>query len=177
MPTMGTMAEHDPSDRAAHDHGTGADHPVEFAEHAEHAGFAEVAEVAEVAGRAEYAEYAEHVEHQPLAGDDTALEEQEVHHQMHHLLEDKEAAGHHDGAWRTEMLHLLHAANRLQTAGLSKLHRQDRPEPRWPVSAAVIFVIVLQSLLPIFLHSPIDLVPGHCTLTLRNASAECSPRP
>ncbi|HET9897445.1 MAG TPA: hypothetical protein VFQ44_21140 [Streptosporangiaceae bacterium] len=51
-------------------------------------------------------------------------------------------------AWRTEMLHLLHAANRLQMAGMSKMHRQDRPEPRWPVSAAVIFAIVLQSLLP-----------------------------
>jgi uncharacterized membrane protein len=50
--------------------------------------------------------------------------------------------------WRTEMMHLLHAANRLQAAGMSKLHRQDRPEPRWPVSVAVILAIVFQSLLP-----------------------------
>src|SRR5262249_54137877 len=51
-----------------------------------------------------------------------------------------------DVAWRTEMLHLLHAANRLQAAGMSKLHRQDRPEPRWPVSVAVILAIVFQRL-------------------------------
>ena len=53
-----------------------------------------------------------------------------------------------DMAWRTEMMHLLHAANRLQAAGMSKLHRQDRPEPRWPVSVAVILAIVFQRLLP-----------------------------
>jgi uncharacterized membrane protein len=51
--------------------------------------------------------------------------------------------------WRVEMLHLMQAANRLQAAGLSRLHRQERPEPRWPVSAAVIVAIVLQSLLPV----------------------------
>jgi uncharacterized membrane protein len=50
--------------------------------------------------------------------------------------------------WRAEMLHLLNAANRLQAAGISRLHRQDRGEPRWPVSLAVILAIVLQSLLP-----------------------------
>jgi uncharacterized membrane protein len=61
-------------------------------------------------------------------------------------------------AWRAEMLHLLHAANRLQAAGMSKLHRQDRPEPRWPVSVAVILAIVFQRLLPssLALH-PIEL--------------------
>ena len=32
--------------------------------------------------------------------------------------------------------------------GCRKLHRQDRPEPRWPVSVAVIIAIVLQGLLP-----------------------------
>ncbi len=46
------------------------------------------------------------------------------------------------------MLHLLKAANRLQAAGTSRLHRQDRPEPRWPVSLAVIVAIVLQGRLP-----------------------------
>ncbi len=124
---------------------------AEHAENAEHAEFAEFAEVAEVAERAEYAEYAEHAEHLTGPGADAAAgqaAEQEAHHRMHHLLSQKPADGHQDVAWRTEMLHLLHAATRLQTAGMSRLHRQDRPEPRWPVSLAVIFAIVLQSLLP-----------------------------
>jgi len=53
--------------------------------------------------------------------------------------------------WRAEMMHLLNAANRLQAAGMSRLHRQDKAEPRWPVSLAVILAIVLQSLLPVSL--------------------------
>ncbi len=137
-----------------HADGTGGEHDqVEFAESAEHAEFAEfaeVAEVAEVAGRAEFAEYAEHVgsaEH-PQGPDAAIVAEQAVHHRMHHLLGQKGPEGHPDAAWRAEMLHLLNAANRLQVAGMSKLHRQDRPEPRWPVSLVVIFAIVLQSLLP-----------------------------
>src|SRR5262249_47084082 len=39
-------------------------------------------------------------------------------------------------------------AIRLQAAGRSRLHRQDKPEPRWPVSAVVIVAIVLQWKLP-----------------------------
>jgi uncharacterized membrane protein len=75
--------------------------------------------------------------------------------------------------WRAEMLHLLQAANRLQASSLSRLHRQDRPEPRWPVSAAVIVAIVLQSLLPkqlalrpIWLHYALFALEGALLIAL-----------
>jgi uncharacterized membrane protein len=59
------------------------------------------------------------------------------------------SGGEQDLLWHKEMLHLVdQAAGRLQAAGRSRLHRQDKPEPRWPVSAAVIVAIVLQAVLP-----------------------------
>jgi uncharacterized membrane protein len=143
---------------------------AEFAGHAERAEFAEYAEHAEHVVRpgheadAEHEHIAEHlIEH--LAEHEAAalveLGPEHAHEQHRHL---PHLHGHHraegdpsekgvladqpDMAWRAEMMHLLHAANRLQAAGMSKLHRQDRPEPRWPVSVAVILAIVFQRLLP-----------------------------
>jgi hypothetical protein len=50
--------------------------------------------------------------------------------------------------WPDEMIRLIdHVAERVQAAGGARLHRPDRAEPRWPVSAAVIAAIVLQWLL------------------------------
>jgi uncharacterized membrane protein len=50
--------------------------------------------------------------------------------------------------WPDEMIRLIdHVAERVQAAGGARMHRQDRAEPRWPVSAAVIAAIVLQWLL------------------------------
>jgi uncharacterized membrane protein len=134
-------------------------------EHAEHAEFAERAEFAEFAEHAEFAEFAEHAEHaqraeHPEGGPDPSLvaetmhlaaetmHEEAMHHRMHHLLGRQGAGGATDAIWRSEMLHLLEAANKLSSAGLSRLHRQEKAEPRWPVSTAVIFAIVLQALLP-----------------------------
>ncbi len=142
------MSEQDPhAGLPAQTGGDGEDEHIEFAEHAEHAEFAEFAERAEFA---EYAEHAEHVEHGAMPEAEAAAleQEKEQHHRLHHLLSHEGADGQPEMVWRAEMLHLLNAANRLQTAGMSRLHRQDRPEPRWPVSAAVIMAIVLQSLLP-----------------------------
>jgi uncharacterized membrane protein len=142
------MSEQDPqADLPAQTGDDGEDEHIEFAEHAEHAEFAEFAERAEFA---EYAEHADHVEHEgvPEAEAATLEQEKEQHRRLHHLLSHQGAAGQPDMVWRAEMLHLLNAANRLQAAGLSRLHRQDRPEPRWPVSAVVIVAIVLQSVLP-----------------------------
>jgi uncharacterized membrane protein len=146
---MGLMSQQDPPGQ-----GSGpAGHPgpedgeVEHAEFAERAEFAEFAEHAEFA---EFAEHAEHVEHPEIAepGPGATEHEEAMHHRLHHLLKSQAAAGSTDAIWHSEMLHLLDAANRLSSAGLSKLHRQDKAEPRWPVSSAVIFAIVLQSLLP-----------------------------
>src|SRR5215469_12821717 len=135
----------DPAAQEGGDEATDAEQ-AEFAEHAEHAEFAEFAERAEFA---EYAEHAEHVEHPGMPEAQAAiLEEEREHHRLHHMVGHQSADGHPDMLWRAEMMHLLHAANKLQAAGMSRLHRQDRPEPRWPVSAAVIAAIVLQSLLP-----------------------------
>ncbi len=142
------MSQQDPpGDPAAPTGHNGEAEQAEFAEHAEHAEFAEFAEHAE---RAEYAEFAEHVEHVGMPQEAAAAieQEKEQHHRLHHLLSHEAATGHPDVVWRAEMLHLLNAANRLSAAGASRLHRQDRPEPRWPVSAAVIVAIVLQGLLP-----------------------------
>jgi|SRR5215469_6503254 len=142
------MSEQDPpSEPAAPADHNGEVEQADFAEHAEHAEFAEFAEHAE---RAEYAEYAEHVEHMGMPPEAAAAieQEKEQHHRLHHLLSREAADGHPDAIWRAEMLHLLNAANRISSAGASRLHRQDRPEPRWPVSAAVIVAIVLQALLP-----------------------------
>ena len=142
------MSEQDPAGEPAAPAGhNGEVEQADFAEHAEHAEFAEFAEHAE---RAEYAEYAEHVEHIGMPQEAAAVieQEKEEHHRLHHLLSREAADGHPDLVWRAEMLHLLHAANKISAAGMSRLHRQDRPEPRWPVSAAVIMAIVLQGLLP-----------------------------
>jgi uncharacterized membrane protein len=143
------MSEQDPPGEPAAPAGhNGEVEQADFAEHAEHAEFAEFAEHAE---RAEYAEYAEHVEHIGMPPEAVAAieQEKEEHHRLHHLLSHEAADGHPDLVWRAEMLHLLHAANKISAAGMSRLHRQDRPEPRWPVSAAVIMAIVLQALLPV----------------------------
>lgn len=142
------MTEQDPSgDPAPPASGDGEVEQADFAEHAEHADFAEFAEHAE---RAEFAEFAEHVEHigMPEAEAAAIEQEKEQHHRLHHLLSHEGAEGHPDMLWRAEMLHMLHAANKLSAAGMSRLHRQDKPEPRWPASAAVILAIVLQSVLP-----------------------------
>ncbi|HWF82316.1 MAG TPA: hypothetical protein VN695_17190 [Streptosporangiaceae bacterium] len=142
------MSQQDQSgDQATPAGGDGELGQADFAEHAEHAEFAEFAERAE---HAEYAEYAEHVEHLGMPATEAAAieQEKEQHHRLHHLLSREAADGHPDVVWRAEMLHLLNAANKLSAAGMSKLHRQDRPEPRWPVSTAVIVAIVLQALLP-----------------------------
>lgn len=123
---------------------------VEFAEHAEHAEFAEFAEHAEFA---EFAEHAEHVDRpqpadHPAATDLGAGRAAQEHHHGH-LLGHLRPDGQSDPLWRSEMLHVLdQAAKSLQSAGVSRLHRQDRPEPRWPVSAAVVVAIVFQRLLP-----------------------------
>jgi hypothetical protein len=160
------MTEHDPSAEA-----TGSDQ-AEFAEHAEHAQFAEFAEhaehaqFAEFAEHAQFAEFAEHAEHVgyaeaaaphgettgEAAAPEAAAPEHEHTHAQHqhglHLSGHGEADGQQD-VWRKEMLHLIdQAASRLQVAGRSRLHRQDKPEPRWPVSAAVIAAMVLQWVLP-----------------------------
>jgi uncharacterized membrane protein len=158
---------------------------AEFAEFAEHAERAEFAEYAEHAGHAVHpgplddaagaerehlAAHAHLVEHEVAALAELEAEhKQEQHHHLPHLHGhrhgtegDPQVKGalpdQPDMAWRVEMLHLLHAANKLQAAGMSKLHRQDRPEPRWPVSVAVILAIVFQRLLPssLALH-PIEL--------------------
>jgi uncharacterized membrane protein len=143
---MGAMSQQDPP---AHGAGPGDDagEPVEFAEHAERAEFAGFAE------RAEFAEFAEHAEHlEPAATDDgagTAEHEAALRHRLlHQLLSHQGATGSADAMWRAEMMRLLDVANRVSAASASRLHRQDRAEPRWPVSLAVIFAIVLQSLLP-----------------------------
>ena len=115
---------------------------VEYAEHAEFAEFAEHAEFAE------FAEHAEHVDHPaaPDQGGDGAAQQE---HHRGHLLGHLRPEGQSDLLWRNEMLHVLdQAAKTLQSAGVSRLHHQDRPEPRWPVSAAVIVAIVFQRLLP-----------------------------
>jgi uncharacterized membrane protein len=127
--------------------GDGEGQHAEFAEHAERAEFAEFAEHAEFA---EFAEHAEHLEHPEIVGPGPGATEHEeaMHHRLHHLLSREAAAGSADALWRAEMLHLLDAANRFSSAGLSRLHRQEKAEPRWPVSLAVILAIVLQSLLP-----------------------------
>jgi uncharacterized membrane protein len=140
------MNQQDPPGQPPSD-GEGHPQEAEFAAHAERAEFAEFAEHAEFA---EFAEHAEHVEHpEPVEPGPGATEHEEaMHHRLHHLLGRQAAEGSVDALWRAEMLHLLDAANRVSAAGLSKLHRQDKAEPRWPVSTAVIFAIVLQSLLP-----------------------------
>ena len=146
---------------------------VDFAEHAEHAEFAEFAEHAEFAEFAEHAERAEHAEQ----AERTAPADSEVvtgapaevagavsaagpagpgpnvpeaaQHPHSHLHGHVGPDGQPDLLWRHEMLQLVdHAARSLQAAGASRLHRQDRPEPRWPVSATVLVAIVLQSVLP-----------------------------
>lgn len=142
------MSEQDPrGDPAAATDSDGEVEQADFAEHAEHAEFAEFAERAE---RAEFAEFAEHTEHIGMPPEAVAAieEEKEQHHRLHHLLSHEAAEGHPELVWRAEMLHLLHAANKLSAAGMSRMHSQDRPEPRWPVSTAVIMAIVLQGLLP-----------------------------
>jgi uncharacterized membrane protein len=109
----------------------------------------------------------------PDAAAATLEREKEEHHRLHHLLSHPGTDGQPDALWRAEMLHLLNAANRLQAAGVSRLHRQDRPEPRWPVSAAVIVAIVLQSLLPaslalrpIWLHYMLFALEGALLIAL-----------
>jgi hypothetical protein len=128
---------------------------AEFAEHAEHAEFAEFAEHAQFAEFAEHAEHAAHTEAEALTGDaadpEHARAQHEHAHHVHglHLHGHADADGQQDLLWRKEMLHVIdQAAGRIQAAGRSRLHRQDKPEPRWPVSAAVIVAIVLQSVLP-----------------------------
>src|SRR5258708_1295652 len=65
------------------------------------------------------------------------------------ISESARADGQPDLLHLHEMLHRLdQAASRLQTAGRAMLRPQDKPEPRWPVSAAVIAAIVLQWFLP-----------------------------
>ncbi|HXP21746.1 MAG TPA: hypothetical protein VN840_19050 [Streptosporangiaceae bacterium] len=137
---------------------------IDYAEHAEHAEFAEFAEHAEFAEFAEHAEHVEHVDH-PASAEEAGAQPQ--HHHVH-LPGLGRPDGQQDLLWRNEMLHLLdHAAKSLQSAGASRLHRQDRPEPRWPVSAAVVVAIVLQRLLPsqlllrpVYLHYLIFALEG-----------------
>jgi hypothetical protein len=65
----------------------------------------------------------------------------EIHEQLHHHLPPE--------LWRKELLKVVdQAAVRLQAAGRARLHRQGKAESRWPVTAAVIVAIVLQSILP-----------------------------
>lgn len=146
------MSQEDPTgDRPTQAGGTphegenGNGEAVEFAEHAEVAEFAEFAEHAEFA---EFAEHAEHVEHPGTGTAGPGDQESPQHHRLHHVLSHQAGAGAPDALWRAEMMHLLDAANRISAAGASRLHRQDKGEPRFPVSLAVIFAIVLQFLLP-----------------------------
>jgi uncharacterized membrane protein len=67
-------------------------------------------------------------------------------------LHDAHRAGQADGQGqplhREEFFELVeHVVVRLQTVGGARLHRQDRGEPRWPVSATVAVAILLQSVL------------------------------
>src|SRR5712692_9132211 len=109
----------------------------EHAERAEYAGEAEHAEFAEFAEHAEFAEYAEHAAHAehelpPLAGED-----EHVHARPGAGPGHPPPAGTAD-QWPREMLHLVdHAAARLQQASRIRIRRQDQPESRWPVTAAV----------------------------------------
>ncbi len=127
----------------------------EFAEHAERARFAEFAdqaEFAEFAGYAQNAEYADAATSAAAAaapGREHAPYEQALYAHGSHPHGHADADGQQDLQWRREMLQLIdHAASRLQAASRSRLHRQDKPEPRWPVSTAVIAAIVLQWVLP-----------------------------
>jgi uncharacterized membrane protein len=137
------MSQQDPPAQGAGPGGS-AGEPPEFAERADRAEFAEYAQ------RAEFAEYAEHAEHvEPTAAsEDTAERDEYMHRHLHQLLSQHAAAGSTDALWRVEMMHMLNAANKLSAASMSRLHRQDKAEPRFPVSTAVIAAIVLQSLLP-----------------------------
>jgi uncharacterized membrane protein len=143
------MSQQDPAgqgtDPADADHGAGGDgEPAGFAERANRAEFAEFAERAEFA---EYAEHAEHVEPTQVSAE-AAQHDEEMHRRLHELLSHQAGEGSADAIWRIEMMHLLNAANKLSAASVSRLHRQEKAEPRFPVSSAVIVAIVLQALLP-----------------------------
>jgi uncharacterized membrane protein len=137
------MSEQDPPPEV-----TAGEH-AEFAEHAEHAEFAEFADHAEFAEFAEHAEHAEHASEQLSAAEAGSAQAHVQHLHGLHLPGHGAADQQTDLLWRREMLHLVdQAATRLQAAGSRRLHRQDKPEPRWPVSISVIAAIVLQALLP-----------------------------
>lgn len=84
------------------------------------------------------------------------------------LMQEHERSAEHSGhvrpevPWPDEALRgIEHLAERLQAAGGARLHRQDRAEPRWPVSASVIVAIVLQGLLsPKLALQPRYLLPA-----------------
>jgi len=125
---------------------------------------AEVAEFAEFADRAQFAEFAEHAHFAEFAEHETAPEDEPSREGPEppgepEAGEDSSARLRVTGRGRAdgqpdllhlhEMLHRLdRAASRLQVAGRAILRPQDKPEPRWPVSAAVIAAIVLQWFLP-----------------------------
>ncbi len=68
--------------------------------------------------------------------------------------------------WHSDVARIVdQAAARLQGTGRSRLHRQDRPEPRWPVSVSVVVAIVLQMLLP----SELGLAPSYLLPALEGA--------
>lgn len=150
--SAGTGHDEAGHDEAGHDetgHGQARYDQEEVVEFAEHAEFAEFAE---------HAEFAEFAEHEALAGHtehDASADQHEHAHGHRH------PDGQPDVYWRNEMMHLVRAANRLQSAGTLRLHRPDRPEPRWPVTVSVIIAIVLERLLPaqLALH-PIYLLPA-----------------
>jgi uncharacterized membrane protein len=129
--------------------------------HKDFAEFADRAQFAEFAERAHFAEFAEHETRQEH---DTARDVEPPREGVKPAAEsgaDKvpaarlEASGRATADGQPDLLHLhemLHrldrAASLLQAAGRARLRPQDRPEPRWPVSAAVIAAIVLQWFLP-----------------------------
>jgi uncharacterized membrane protein len=131
------------------------------------AGEPDHAEYAEFADHAQFAEFAEHAHFAEFADHETALEGLEgeprgepgeqpgepqagdVDAARLRIRDHARADGQPDLLHFHEMLHRLdRAANRLQVAGRARLRPQDKPEPRWPVSAAVTAAIVLQWFLP-----------------------------
>jgi uncharacterized membrane protein len=126
--------------------------------------FAEFADRAQFAEFAEHAHFAEFAEHETRREHETARDvapSREGAQRAGESAADKvpaarpKAGGRATADGQPDLLHLhemLHRLDRtaslLQAAGRARLRQQDKPEPRWPVSAAVIAAIVLQWFLP-----------------------------
>jgi uncharacterized membrane protein len=124
----------------------------------DHAEFAEFADHAQFAEFAEHAHFAEFTDHETALEGETSGEPGEQPGEPEpgdaaagrlRITDHATADGQPDLLHLHEMLHRLdRAASRLQMAGRARLRPQDKPEQRWPVSAAVTAAIVLQWFLP-----------------------------